>query len=138
MVDRSGVPMLRSRRAFVIVAVMTTAAACTGRIGQTAPDDAPRGPTHVLLDVDNHNWSDVIVSIEHDGARDRLGTVKAASRQTLKIPVMWIGASRAIRLIARRIGSLSEFHTDGFSVQEDQSIEWTLESDLERSSIALH
>ena len=126
------------RLALLVVAVLL--AACAHTIGASSTDDAAASsiPTHVALDVDNHNWSDVVISVEHDGKRDRLGTVKAASKQTLRIPTMWIGASRAIRLIAHRIGSVGEFRSDGFSVQHDQTIEWTLESDLQRSSIALH
>jgi hypothetical protein len=115
------------------------AAGCAHTVGTASVDDGGVAiPTHVALDIDNHNWSDVVVSVEHDGKRDRLGTVKAASKQTLRIPTMWIGASRAIRLIAHRIGAVGEFRSDGFSVQHDQSIEWTLESDLQLSSIALH
>ncbi|HEY2025927.1 MAG TPA: hypothetical protein VGG78_02900 [Gemmatimonadaceae bacterium] len=128
------------RLALLVVAVLL-AAACARTIGTSSADDggaASSIPTHVALDVDNHNWSDVVISVEHDGKRDRLGTVKAASKQTLRIPTMWIGASRAIRLIAHRIGSVGEFRSDGFSVQNDQTIEWTLESDLQRSSVALH
>jgi hypothetical protein len=50
---------------------------------------------------------------------------------------MWIGGSRAIRLVAHRIGSVGEFRSEGFTVQYDQVINWTLESDLQSSSLSL-
>jgi hypothetical protein len=100
-------------------------------------NDSEETPTHIELAVDNHNWADVIVSVEHDGARQRLGTIKAATRQSLQIPGMWVGPSHVLRLIARRIGSLAEFRSEGFTVQRDQVVDWTLESDLERSSLGL-
>lgn len=126
-------------RTLALLALSALAAACMG--GTPVPEApapvADPTPTHVALAVDNHNWSDVIVSVEHDGSRQRLGTVKAASQQMLQIPSMWIGPSHVLRLIARRIGSLSEFKSEGFTVQLDQTVDWTLESDLQRSSLGL-
>lgn len=118
--------------------LLALVAGCATRAPVASPGPDPDGaPTHVLLAVDNHNWSDVVVSVEHDSKRDRLGMVKAASRQVLRIPVMWIGASHAIHLVAHRIGSVGEFRSEGFSVQDDQVISWTLESDLQQSSLSL-
>jgi type IV pilus biogenesis protein CpaD/CtpE len=122
----------------LIPVVLALAAGCARATpAVTGALDPDAAPTHVVLSVDNHNWSDIVVSVEHDSKRDRLGTVKAASKQQLRIPVMWIGASRAIRLVAHRIGSMGEFRSEGFSVQLDQVISWTLESDLQRSSVSL-
>jgi hypothetical protein len=118
----------------IILALM---AGCARTAPVASAPDAEAAPTHVALMVDNHNWSDVVVSVEHDSKRDRLGTVKAASKQHLRIPVMWIGGSRAIRLVAHRIGSVGEFRSEGFTVQYDQVINWTLESDLQSSSLSL-
>lgn len=127
---------MRSARWIPLVLVLVAGCASAAPVGNPAPD-ADAAPTHVVLSVDNHNWSDVVVSVEHDSKRDRLGTVKAASKQELRIPVMWIGASRAIRLVAHRIGTTGEFRSEGFSVQHDQVITWTLESDLQQSSLSL-
>lgn len=102
----------------------------------SAADGEP-GPSHVSLVVDNHNWSDVVVYLGHDGQRTRLGTVKAASRQNLRIPVMFLGNSHPVYLVAHRIGSTSEFRSESFAVQHDQIIDWSLESDLQLSTVAL-
>lgn len=121
----------------ILLLLALVAGCATGAPAASPGPDPDAAPTHVVLTVDNHNWSDVVVSVEHDSKRDRLGTVKAASRQVLRIPVMWIGASRAIRLVAHRIGSVGEFRSEGFTVQHDQVINWTLESDLQQSSLSL-
>jgi hypothetical protein len=123
-------------RPIVLVACSILSFACARVLPEPAPQDNPI-PTHVPVAVDNHNWSDVIVSVEHDGSRQRLGTVRAASAQVLRIPSMWVGPSHVLRLVARRIGSLSEFRSEGFTVQLDQTVDWTLESDLQRSSLGL-
>ncbi|NUP69991.1 MAG: hypothetical protein HOQ16_02085 [Gemmatimonadaceae bacterium] len=127
--------MWPARGIALLLALVGGCASATPAASPAADPDA--APTHVVLSVDNHNWSDVVVSVEHDSRRDRLGTVKAASKQMLRIPVMWIGASHVIRLIAHRIGSIGEFRSEGFSVQHDQVISWTLESDLQQSSLSL-
>jgi hypothetical protein len=131
--------MRNPARVIPLLALSILAAACLGGAPSSGtPTPVPdQSQTHVPLAVENHNWADVIVSVEHDGTRQRLGTVKAASHQTLRIPSMWIGPSHVLRLIARRIGSLSEFKSEGFTVQLDQTVDWTLESDLQRSSLGL-
>ena len=127
-------------RATLILAALLTVAACArmSRPGEPLQvDESERAPSHVELSIDNHNWSDVVVSLEHDGRRNRIGIAKAAAVTKLHVPAIWLGASHTVRLVAHRIGSRSEFRSEGFAVQFDQIIDWTLENDLQLSSVAL-
>ncbi|OLC79073.1 MAG: hypothetical protein AUH78_01405 [Gemmatimonadetes bacterium 13_1_40CM_4_69_8] len=81
----------------------------------------------VVLTVTNHHWLDVVVYIEHDGQRTRVGTVTAGQ----------LGASHQFRLYGAAIGSPEAVRTETLSIQPGQGIEWTLESSLRRSSVAV-
>ena len=135
--------MPRPIRWLSVVAVALTLTSCShvlqaagGPDELTATEDDP-DPQHVALKVDNNNWSDVVISLEHDGRSDRIATVKGASSSNLKLPRPWFGAGASVRLVAHRIGSTSIFRSEGFTVPRGTSVQWTLESDLQRSSLAI-
>lgn len=88
--------------------------------------------------VENHHWNDVVVSVLHDGVVDRLGLVTAVQTSTFVIPSRRLGTAGVIRLRAHAVGAPDSHTTDSFTVQPGQEIQWTLESDLERSSVAVH
>jgi hypothetical protein len=91
----------------------------------------------VLL-IDNHHWNDVIISVLHDGIVDRIGMATAVKISTFVLPSRRFGTSGVIRLRGHAVGAPDEHTTDAFLVQPGQEIEWTLESDLARSSVAVH
>jgi hypothetical protein len=91
-----------------------------------------------VLVVDNHHWNDVVVSVIHDGVVDRIGMVQAVKTSTLVIPARRLGPTGLIRLRAHAVGAPDDHTTDTFPVRGGQEIEWTLESDLSRSSVAVH
>lgn len=93
--------------------------------------------TFVDLRIESHNWADVIIYIEHGGQRSRLGLAKAASVTMMRIPAGWTGFSQSVRLVAHRVGSPTEFRSEAFVVLSDQDVVWTLETDLEHSSLTL-
>jgi uncharacterized protein YceK len=90
----------------------------------------------VDLQIDNHNWSDVVVSIVHGGTRTRLGTVHTASTTVLKFPFSYAFAN-AVSLVAAPIGSPSQFESERFRVLSGQRVYWSIESSLARSSLVV-
>jgi hypothetical protein len=92
----------------------------------------------ILLVVENHHWNDVVVSVLHDGVVDRIGLVQAVKTSTLVIPARRLGPSPLIRLRAHAVGAPDDHTSESFPVRGGQEIEWTLESDLSRSSVAVH
>ena len=77
------------------------------------------------LTVTNHHWLDLTVYVIYDGQRARVGAVPSARTETY------------LRLEASAIGSSSRATTEALIVRGGQHVEWTLESGLERSTVAV-
>ena len=90
------------------------------------------------LEVENHNWSDVVIYLLRSGQPQRIGMVTAHSTSTFVFPYRRLGASGNSRLSAYPIGGGSAFNSENLLVQPGQSIKWTLETDLSRSSLVVY
>ena len=102
---------------------------------QAAIADVPE--SEIALNVTNHNYLDVVVYVLHDGQRTRVGMVSGSSSTVFFLPPRLIGQGREIRLYGDAIGSDAYAVTDVLIVQRGQYIEWTLETDLRRSSVGV-
>jgi hypothetical protein len=126
--------MTMLRTAFLSAAVVISMAGCarqTGAAGDSSLDLEP-----VELAVANHNWLDVVVFVVHGGQRTRLVTVTAAKSTTAMIPTFALRNDQ-IRLLAHAVGNPETFLSEPISVRRGMRITWTLESDLNRSSVAV-
>jgi hypothetical protein len=74
----------------------------------------------------------------HDGELSRVGTVTAASSTNFFLPTWMMGQTRNIRLLADPIGSGDAVGTELIHIQPGQFIEWRLESQLARSTVAVY
>lgn len=92
----------------------------------------------IALSVTNHNFLDVVIYIRHDGQDTRIGTVTGSSTQLFSVPARLLGQGREIQLFGHAIGSSVPARTETIVVQPGQYIEWTLETDLRRSSVAVY
>ena len=95
-------------------------------------------PADIVLTVTNHHFLDVTVYLEHDGQRTRVGTVTAVSTVQFHLRGNNLSASRQFRLFATAIGSDENVRTETLTIQSGQTIEWTLEHDLRRSSVGIY
>ena len=91
----------------------------------------------IALTVTNHNYLDVVVYVLHDGVRTRVGTVTGSSSAVFFLPVRLLGLGREIQLYGDAIGNDAFARTERLIVQPGQYIEWTLETDLRRSSVGV-
>jgi hypothetical protein len=94
--------------------------------------------SEILLVVENHHWTDVVVSVLHDGVVDRIGMVTAVKTSTLVIPSRRLGPTGMIQLRAHAVGAPDDHTSESFPIHAGQEITWTLESDLAGSSVAVH
>ena len=132
---------LRNLRLSAALAVLLFAApACFifNRESKAAPSPAINVPEgEIALSVTNHNYLDVVVYVLHDGLQTRVGTVTGSSSTVLFLPARLLGLAREIQLYGHAIGSDAAARTEVLVVQRGQYIEWTLETDLRRSSVGV-
>jgi hypothetical protein len=91
----------------------------------------------VILEIENHNWADVVIYVVHDGRRTRLNSVTAAKNASLVIPANMIGQVGDLVLVARRVGAYDRYVSQPISIRTGSTIRLTLESDLTHSSVAV-
>ena len=121
---------------FAAVAGLTIGCARHQVEDDAEPEEDLYAPTP--LTVENNNWLDVVIFVFHDGELSRVGTVTAASSTNFFLPSWMIGQSRNIRLLADPIGSDASARTETLHIQPGQFIEWRLESQLARSTVAVY
>lgn len=129
----------RVTRALVLLAAVTGLTIGCAR-HQVEDDAEPEADLYAPtpLTVENNNWLDVVIFVFHDGELSRVGTVTAASSTNFFLPSWMIGQSRNIRLLADPIGSDASARTETLHIQPGQFIEWRLESQLARSTVAVY
>jgi hypothetical protein len=116
--------------------------ACAGRHPVTeaplliAPPETA-APEPVVLEVENHNWADVVLYVLHDGVQTRFTQVAAAHNVSLEIPPRLQGQMGVIRIAARRIGGTDSFVSQAISVRGSSAVRLTIESSLSHSSVGV-
>jgi hypothetical protein len=99
------------------------------------PVPVPAGP--VVLEVENHNWADVVLYVVHDGIQTRFAQVAAAHTLSLEIPDRLQGQMGVIRIAARRIGGTDNLISQAISLRGNSAVRFTIESNLNRSSVGV-
>lgn len=131
----------RPRRLFrygdrlAVLTLVTVMACASGR--HAAPQDEVVPDNVLALEVDNRNWSDILITVVHDGMRTRFVEVAATKSKTLAIPSELIGSNGTFRMIIHRIGGVDDYVTPVVSIRTGYTVNLTVESDLQRSSIGV-
>jgi hypothetical protein len=94
-------------------------------------------PSPIVLEVENHNWADVVLYVVHDGVQTRFAQVAAAHKLSLEIPTSLQGQMGIIRIAARRIGGTDSFVSQAISLRGNSAVRFTIESNLNRSSVGV-
>ena len=93
--------------------------------------------TEIAVEVDNHNWSDITIYLMTGGLPQRLGMVTALSNATFAFPSHRLNPGSGVRLRALPVAGRS-FTSEPILVQPGQAIFWTLENDLDTSSLSVY
>ena len=101
------------------------------------PPEAVVPPTPVVLEVENHNWADVILFVVHDGIQTRFAQVAAAHNLSIEIPERLQGQMGIIKIGARRIGGDDTYLSQAISLRGNSSVRFTIESNLNRSTVGV-
>jgi hypothetical protein len=145
MTRARGSRIVRFAAAPALLAVVTAGCFIFGR-GQPASQPAASVPEgEIALNVINHNYLDVVIYVLHHGVRTRVGSVTGSTSAVFLLPGRLLGQGREIQLRGYPIGSKDTAFggqnyafTEILVVQQGQYIEWTLETDLRRSSVAVY
>jgi hypothetical protein len=123
--------------------LIITAAAlanCSRHRSAPAPDPTPAAAaqeTDWTLVVINHHWLDVSIYVTYENQRAHVGTVSATHTETYTVSSRMLAGGRTVRLEANPIGAQRNVSTDPLTVRGGGRVEWTLESGLERSTVAV-
>jgi hypothetical protein len=117
-------------------------AACVGRSHPTpealaAAPEIVLPPEPIVLEVENHNWADIVLYIVHDGVQTRFVQVAAAHDLSIQIPEKLQGQMGVIKLAVRRIGGTDSFTSQAISLRGNSAVRFTIESSLSRSSVGV-
>jgi hypothetical protein len=121
-------------RRFIACTTLVVAAACAGH---HADPNVPPSDDDLVLQVDNHNWSDVLIYILHDGRQTRFIQVTGAKSVAEPIPFELISANGTIRLLVHRIGGSDDYLSPPVSVRNGRTIALTLEGQLHMSTVGV-
>lgn len=130
---------MRMRHAAELGFVIAVLAGCAGHKAPPSEElSAFSGDETVKLDVNNHNWLDVVIYVVHSGQRTRVATVVATGSASVVVPNYALRNSGGqIRLLVHAIGNPKTFMSETIVARPGMTIDWTLESDLKRSSISV-
>src|SRR4051812_1934093 len=126
-------PRLTRRRAFAVLlfafAVATTA--CLARRADPFEDD---DSDLITLNVVNHHRLNVTIFNVAQGRRERLGEVTAVATATFRLHLRRLFGSE-IELYADAIGSPEAVRSEIVHLSPGDTVEWTLETELNRSHL---
>ena len=99
---------------------------------------SPQSNAEIALEVESHHWSDIVVYLMNGSQSERLGLVNGLSNKQFVVPFRKLTSGGKARLRAYAVGGAGSITSEDLLVQPGQWIKWTLESDLDRSSLAIH
>jgi hypothetical protein len=109
--------------------------ACHHRSKTDTTTTVPDPNTPVLVEIESHFQGDVVIYLMRGNQRERLGMVSGLSGAAFTFPYRRLGNSGSARLLAYPIAGFSAYASDPLYIQPGQSLKWTLEADLSRSSL---
>ena len=101
------------------------------------PTEAPQPAESVVLEVENHNWSDIVVYLSHDGILTRFAQVTANTNASLPVPPYLVGSLGVVRLRVRRIGGTDSYASEPISIRTGSTLRLTVETRVATSSVAV-
>ncbi len=101
-------------------------------------DEVEGQNAEIALEIESHNWSDIVIYLVKGSSTERLGMVGALNTETFVFPFRRLGIGGDVRLRADPIGGPESFTSENLYVQPGQWIKWTLENDLTRSFLGVY
>ena len=131
---------MKLRRPVAAIGLLTNLLLTSGCAARSVPADAEEAhgeSVEMALEVENHNWSDLVIYLMRGSQSRRLGMVTAANTAHFTFPYRQLGSGGNARLRASAVGGSQAVTSENLLVQPGQLIKWTLESDLRRSFLVV-
>src|SRR5690348_3979230 len=122
----------RTLRVVLAIAALSGASSCVFRHQYPVEDETDV----VTLNVINHHPLDVVIFNIRQGYRERIGDVTAASRGSFRLHLRRYPGGE-VQFYADPVGRSQGITSDVLHLFPGQAADWTLETDLARSSIAV-
>jgi hypothetical protein len=121
-----------------VIALWATALGWAACGGKSDTDDVSPSSGELAVRIESHYWSDATISISRGGTWNRLGLAGSNKTSSFVVPFRQFGTNQAARLKADPVGGDATFVSEAISIRPGALIVWTLESTLDRSSIAVY
>ena len=128
-------PRFRAAHAALLLGLALVA--CHHGAGEP-PEASPDRNLPVSVEVENHNWSDMVIYLDRGNLSRRLGSVGTLHTGVFTIPYLQLGNTGNARLRADPIGNLRSFSSEEINIQPGQTIRWTIENDIDRSFLSVY
>lgn len=130
------VPVTRIVAAFSAwVAVVSACGLLPSRRSES--DNSPIKP-EITVEIESHNWSDIVIYLMNGNQSQRLGMVTGLSTAHFEFPYRRLSTGGNVRLRADPVGGSASYTSETLLVQPGQGVKWTLESDLSRSFLGVY
>jgi hypothetical protein len=97
----------------------------TGCGGKSARSPAPRDAA-VTVEVENQNWSDMVVYARRNTTRTRLGMVNTSQTASFTVPRAFTAGPGTLQLEADPVGSRDIYRSGEVMVSPGAVVEWTI------------
>ena len=109
-------------------------AACSRAAQESERETVYQAESVLTVRVVNRSQLDATIYLVHDGTRDRLGTVTAASSASFSVRARTLGSGE-FTLLADPVGMRLTATSETLRVAEGSEFTWTLESDFSRGAV---
>lgn len=123
-------------RVLLLAVLLSGAVACHHRAQPEVAVDEQSG--EVAVRVINHNFSDMVVNLEENGRRYRLGLANGENTTLFSVPWRRVANNGTVRLLADPVGASTVIRTELLSVWPGALVVWTIESSLSQSSAGVY
>jgi hypothetical protein len=105
------------RSTFALVACLLLGPGC-GLISSKSKDSSL--DSEVLVEIENHHWSDIVIYLMDGSQSDRLGTVAGLSNKRFVFPYHRLTTGGDVRLRAYAVGGSGSATSDDLRMQPGQ------------------
>jgi hypothetical protein len=104
-----------------------------------APEVVPGGPgSEVVVRIENRGWTDVVVSVYAGGIWERLGTATATKTVNFSVPWRKFDSGGVVSFRADPANGGAPVYTESLLLAPGKLVVWTLQLQLEQSSVAVY